>query len=341
MTQINVHAVWRFAVVVALVWLSPAVQIASAQTKIAIGYTVVNLNVLPLWIAAEQGIFRKHDIEARIVLSTGTAVTRLLDGEFQFVSQGIPATILAALEGKDLKILAPYNSGRQSVLLIARPEIKRPADLRGKRFGVISIGAGTWISAVLAVEHLGLDVRRDAISFKAVGNQLKMVQALKAGEVDAVMLDAAQAGQLRTEGYAILLDLYPANVYGAQNALTATATYVREHAATVEKVVTAMVEALAYSSSPAHKDIVLRTLMKHMQITDGAAAERGYQNFLRELNRKPYPVIERLQNMQRIMALHEPKVLNLKAEDLIEDRFVRKLDESGVIDQLYSTYGVK
>jgi hypothetical protein len=39
------------------------------------------------------------------------------------------------------------------------------------------------------------------------------------------------------------------------------------------------------------------------------------------------------------MALHDPKVLNVKAENLIEDRFVRKLDESGVIDRLYRTYG--
>jgi hypothetical protein len=41
------------------------------------------------------------------------------------------------------------------------------------------------------------------------------------------------------------------------------------------------------------------------------------------------------------MALHEPKVLDLRVEDLIEDRFVRKLDETGVIDRLYSTDGVK
>ena len=41
------------------------------------------------------------------------------------------------------------------------------------------------------------------------------------------------------------------------------------------------------------------------------------------------------------MAFHEPKVLDLKVEDVIDDRFVRKLDQSGVIDRLYTTYGVK
>ena len=59
------------------------------------------------------------------------------------------------------------------------------------------------------------------------------------------------------------------------------------------------------------------------------------------MNRKPYASVAAMQNMQRVMALHDPKVLNVKVEDLVEHRFVRKLDESGVIDRLYATYGVK
>ena len=59
------------------------------------------------------------------------------------------------------------------------------------------------------------------------------------------------------------------------------------------------------------------------------------------MNRKPYASVAAIQNMQRVMALNDPEMLNVKVEDLFEDRFVRKLDRSGVIDQLYSTYGVK
>jgi hypothetical protein len=59
------------------------------------------------------------------------------------------------------------------------------------------------------------------------------------------------------------------------------------------------------------------------------------------VNRKPYGSVAAMQNVQRVMALNDPKVLNVKVEDLVEDRFVRKLDESGVIDRLYSAYGVK
>jgi len=341
MKQTKRNSAWHFAVFVAFPWFLPSAQVASAETQIAIAHKVVSPDVLPVWIAHEQGIFKKHKVEARIFLQVGSGVDHLFSGETQFSYHGIPATTLHVVQRKDLKILAAFHDGRLSSLLVTRPEIKKPEQLRGKRFGVFGIGTGFWIQAMLALEQLGLEPKRDAISFKAVGNQLKMVQALEAGEIDAVMLDPAQAGQLRTKGYVVLLDMYPANVSASQNALTVTGAYVQEHPEVVEQVLTALLEGMAFSLAPSNKRIVLSTLMKHMQITDPAAAESGYESFLRNVNRKPYPSLERMRDMQRVMALHEPKVLNLRLEAMIEDRFVRKLDESGVIDRLYSTYGVR
>jgi len=105
--------------------------------------------------------------------------------------------------------------------------------------------------------------------------------------------------------------------------------------------VAGLVEGIAFSLSPANKDTVLKTLMAHLNISVPAAVESGYRAFLARANRKPYGSVAAMQNVQRVMALNDPKVLNVKVEDLVEDRFVRKLDESGVIDRLYSTYGVK
>jgi hypothetical protein len=62
---------------------------------------------------------------------------------------------------------------------------------------------------------------------------------------------------------------------------------------------------------------------------------------LAELKRKPYASPKALNKMQSIIAIHDTRVLKLKIEDLIEDRLVRKLDESGQIDHLYAAYGKK
>jgi len=341
MNQTKINTVWHFAVFGALLWLLSPAQVASAQAKVAIIHTVVGPSEIPLWIAHEQGLFAKQGIDAQILLQETRGVARRITGDIQLGVIGIPATIAAVVEGSDLKILAPTSSPRATTHLVAHPKVKTPADLRGKRFGVFGIGTGFWIHAMLALEHLGLDSKRDHITFVEVGNLARMARALEAGDIDAAMLDPARSSQLRSKGFSMLLDMYPANISAVQNALIVTGAYLREHPDVVEKVVAGLVEGIAFSLSPAKKDVVLKTLMAHMQLTDPAAAESGYKNFASRVLRKPYASVEAMQNMQRVMALHDPKVLNLKLADLIEERFVRKLDESGVIDRLYSTYGVK
>ena len=46
-----------------------------------------------------------------------------------------------------------------------------------------------------------------------------------------------------------------------------------------------------------------------------------------------------MRNIQRLMALHNPKVAGVRVEELIEPRFIRKLDESGYIEKVSATYG--
>lgn len=75
--------------------------------------------------------------------------------------------------------------------------------------------------------------------------------------------------------------------------------------------------------------------MKHLRINDPSIAEDGYQDQLSILNRKPYPSLEGLRNAQRLMAQQNPKIAALSVEQLIDSRFVRRLDESGFIDGLW------
>jgi ABC-type nitrate/sulfonate/bicarbonate transport system substrate-binding protein len=111
--------------------------------------------------------------------------------------------------------------------VVARPEIRRPEELRGKRFGVRALGAALWIQTILALEYMALDLKRDNISTLAIGDSPQIVRALEAGTIDAAVLSAAQSRQLRAKGFSVLLDLYPANIYVPLNALAVTATYLQ------------------------------------------------------------------------------------------------------------------
>ena len=339
MKQIKVNPFWHLPVLIALLWLLPGAQIASPQTKVSIANLIVSSSHLPLWIAHEQGLFARQGIDAEILILQ--AASRWIAGDIPFGVIGIPAAISAASEGRDLKVLVTLDAARVTGHLVVGRDIKTPDALRGKRFGVNRIGTGAWIHSILALDHLGLDPKRDGISFVEIGSVPQLVQALETGGIDAVVIDPGQSAQLRGKGFSLLLDMYPANISGVQSALVVAGPYSRQHPDVVEKVVTGLVDGIGFSLAPQNEETVRKTLKARMKISVSAAAESGYRNFLSRANRKPYASIAAMQNMQRVMALDDPKVLNVKIEDLADDRFVRKLDESGAIDRLYENYGVK
>jgi hypothetical protein len=80
--------------------------------------------------------------------------------------------------------------------------------------------------------------------------------------------------------------------------------------------------------------------MRRMR-TDAAGAEDGYLDLVRGVDRKPFASLEGMRNLQRLLKARNPKIGELKVEDIIDNRIMRKLDESGFIDKLYATYGAK
>lgn len=309
---------------------------AATPVRIKIGTASFSSSTLSLWIAQERGIFTKHGIEAQTILIRGgpTLVASLMAGDINVAFTSGVSVLGAAAQGIDVKMLTSISS-RVSWKLVAAPPIKTAPDLRGKRFGVQSIVGSTWMYSMLALEQLGLEPKRDNITFLPIGDPVTMAHALETGRIDAVVLDPVLSRGLMNKGFSLLLDLFEAKVSFPGLGLGVTRAYLEQNDSTVEEVVAALTESLAFIQVPANKPVVLKSMMKNLRMTDPVAAENGYQDQVLTLNRKPYPSLEGLRNAQRLMALQNPKIAALKIEDLIDSRFVRKLDENGLIDRLY------
>jgi NitT/TauT family transport system substrate-binding protein len=310
---------------------------ATAPVRVNIGAASVSSSALSLWAAQEQGIFAKHGVEAQLILIRGgsTLVASLLTGEIQAAFTSGVSVLGAAAQGVDVKMLTSISS-RVSWKLIANPQIKKTEELRGKRFGVQSIVGSTWMYAMLALEQLGLEPKRDNISFLPIGDPVTIGHALEAGRIDAAALDPTLSQRLTSKGFSQLVDLAKTNATFPGLGVGVTRAYLEQHAGAIEKLVAALTEGLVFVQQPANKPIALKILMKHLRISDPSVVENGYQDHLLTLNLKPYPSLDGLRNAQRLMAQQNPKIAALKVEELIDARFVRKLDESGFIDRLYA-----
>ena len=309
---------------------------APAPVRVNIGAASVSSSMLSVWAAQEQGIFAKQGIDAQLILIRGgsTLVASLLTGEIQVAFTSGVSVLGAAAQGVDVKMLTSISS-RVGWKLIANPQIKKAEDLRGKRFGVQSIVGSTWMYAMLALEQLNLEPRRDNITFLTIGDPVTIGHALEAGRIDAAVLDPPLSRRLTSKGFSQLVDLAKTSASFPGLGVGVTRTYLERQPATIEKIVTALTESLAFVQLPVNKPVALKILMKQLRIGDAAVADDGYQDHVLTLNRKPYPSLDGLRSAQRFMAQQNPKIAALKVEDLVDPRFVRKLDESGFIDRLY------
>lgn len=319
-------------------------QLASAlgQTKITIGVAAMSPRTIPLLLAQEQGLFAKQNIEARIVLIKGAPilVASLVSGDLEVGYTGGTSVLGAAAQGPYLKILSSISS-KLTHTMLAHPSLKSPEQLRGKRFGIQSMGGTTWMHTILGLEHVGLEVKRDNIKILMIGDSVLIGQALEAGRVDAAVLDGGLARRLISKGFTVIVDLTPANIPMVNQAVVVAPDFVQKRGELAERIVMVLVDSLAFTLASMNKNAVVRILMRRLQIDDPKVGEEGYQDLLTSIERKPFPSIEGLRNIRRLMATQNPKAANVKIEDLIDNRIIRKLDENGYMDRVAAAYGLK
>jgi ABC-type nitrate/sulfonate/bicarbonate transport system substrate-binding protein len=262
-----------------------------------------------------------------------------VSGDIQVGYTGGTAVMGAAVGGADLKILAVLTN-KVTYDLVARPGIKNPEDLRGKQVGVTSIGGTNWMGTILGLERMGLDPTRDKINFIVAGDDSVRTQGLLVGAMDATAVDGVYGRILREKGLTVLAEFSALKIPITATSMVLRDTFIQKNPRTVESLLKAVLEGLIWGIAPMNKNKVIELISKRLRITTQEAQE-GYKDMLLGLERKPFPSVEGLKNIQRLMKLRNPRMAELKVEELIDDRVMHKLAENGFIDGLYSKYGIK
>ena len=319
---------------------SNAALAPQALTKIAIGYATISGASAVLWTAQDEKLLAKNGIEADLVFMPGspTLIAAINSGSLAVGYTGGTATLGAAAGGVDFKILEASH-GRVMHDLVVKSEIKEPKDLRGKRIGVTSIGGTGWMAGMLAFEQLGLNPDKDKLIVSGFGDMRIVSQALESGTIDGGLVSGNYTAQFRRLGFGTLGELERIPLLGSS--VVVKQSFVQSQPELLRNFIKALVEAHAFVLSPIKKQSVLRILTKRLNITDPSVAEDTLQDLWRRMDKKPYPSLEGLRNIQRFMQARNPKVGQVKLQELIDDSIMRELDKSGYIDRIYAEYGVK
>lgn len=312
---------------------------AAAPSRLVIGYASTTPRLMPLWMARDQGFFAKYGIESEPVLlrSGATLVTGMASGDIQIGRTAGAAVLAAVAAGHEIKMLATFSS-RNSYDVVVRPNIKRAEDLRGKKLAINSVGGGTWIGAMLWLEHFGIDPQRDQILLQSVGDQGVQSQALESGVVDVVFVDSVYSKLLKQKGMTILAESRELTQPLVSQSTIVPRAFLQQYPDVAEGYLKGEIEGIAFAVAPKNKPAVIKTLMRRLRV-DAAAAEEGYSDMLRGIDRKPFASLEGMRNLQRLLKPRNPKIGELRVDDVVDNRIMRKLEESGFIDRTFAAYG--
>ena len=185
----------------------------------------------------------------------------------------------------------------------------------------------------LGAERLGLDPTRDNINLRVLGEDAVRVQALVSGTIDATALDGVYSRRLHERGFPILAEFSKLNLPIVSTGVVARKVYIESRPAAVENVLKALLESNAFVLAPANRSATLRIIQRHLKVGE-REAEEGYKDMAIGLERKPFPSLDGLRNAQRLMKGRNPKLETIKVEELVDDKILRRLDDSGFFDRL-------
>jgi NitT/TauT family transport system substrate-binding protein len=306
-------------------------QAAQAVTKVVMTSGSFSEREAAMYVAQDLGIFRRYGIDLTFVTvrSGPVGMAAMASGESQFHSgSATGATLGSAAEGMDLV----YVAGIINKLIgniMATPKIKTPADLKGKPIAVTSASGGSWMFTTLALEYWGIEAKRDGISFRILGDESVRSQALFNESVAATHLGYTFSAPLIAKGFTNLGDLSKLPIPFQSTGILTTRRFINSNPEIVENVLRGVVDSLHFVAAPENKPAVIKSLMKGLRLKSIEQATEGYDTLANIYDRKIYPRVDGVRNVIRLLGQTNEKIRKLKAEELVDDRFVRKLEKEG------------
>ncbi len=287
------------------------------------------------WIAEELGLFRKYDLDFQLVyiVSASLVTAAILGGDGQVAITGGEAIIRAFAQGAtDLVFIASAkNTLTHSIL--AKPEIKRPEDLKGKKMGVSRLGSNSHYFVIQALRQNGL--QPTDVNFIQTGGQAENLAALLSGAVDAATMTGPSGGtRAAAQGFRYVVYGPELRIPFAAATLVTRRSVMRARGPVIEKFVRVMAEAVKIMFTD--KELTYRVLGKQLRISDRKLLDAAYDEEIKVMERRLEFKTEAFQAILDETARVDARAKKIKPQDLIDRRYVEGLEKSGFFDKLWA-----
>ena len=308
---------------------------AQPLRKIRIGYPSISSRQAQLWIAKDEGIFRKHGLDVELIFLRGgqVAIQALTGGDPPLVTIG--NVIIANLQGHDIVLVGSVeNSYDQSVF--ARPGMmSRMEQLKGKRFGISGFGSATHNAALILFKKFNLEPTKD-VAFVPTGTGPERLAAMSSARIDATFFNPSEVPQALKAGFVEIIQMADIGFEVQGSGLATSRSYIKANREIVKSALKAYVEGIYYVFT--NKGATIKSLTRYMRTDDQEVLEYSYQHYLKRTPKKPYPTMKGIQNLVDMSAPQIPQAKTAKPEQFVDLSFLHELEKEAFFDEMARRY---
>jgi NitT/TauT family transport system substrate-binding protein len=302
------------------------------DTRIRYGVTA-SVAHLPVVVARDAGLFKKYGFDVEVIHIRGGALitTTIMSGSVQFSGAGAESVVAARVEGGDVVLLAcPVD--QDAVYLVARPEIKSAADLKGKSAAVTRLGSTTHFYLRSALGQIGVDEKD--MTILQLGSGGEIAAAMMGGRIAASALTFHNAYPFMQMGWPVLADLSKGDFIYPSSCVASSRALVKNSPAMVERFLKAYLEAIRVIKKDAA--FTERVLKKWQSLTDALVVKKTIEVYGPLFKPAPYVPDKGLDVVLKELSRRRPLAKEFLNFDLYRDHApLEKLVRAGFIEQLY------
>jgi len=240
---------------------------------LVVGYSSVTSVFLPFWIGNEAGFYKKEGLDAQLIYiaSSTTMAQAMFAREVAVSTVNSGSVVSSGLQGGDLVLMgAVINTA--AFYVMARPEIARAQDLKGKRIGVTRLGSSSDFAIREYLKKTQLQAGRDVNIIQA-GRMPELAAALNSGSISAAPLSAPSSYVAEQKGNRVMANLAREGIYFVIAGLTTTRRFLREQRSDAKAFCArSVVRRILCSSSATRPKVFYANMRRSMTLACSRAA---------------------------------------------------------------------
>jgi NitT/TauT family transport system substrate-binding protein len=307
---------------ISIVILMLASRSAHSQENVRVAYPSVSASTIMLMIANKEGYYKEEGLNVELLSIRGEIAIRIaLAGEIDFFTNAGSA-LAAVARNVPLKILAVVQD-KPGWDLIALPNIKSIAQLRGQTVAIMSPEGSLAVVTREILRKNGLDPSKDANLVVMGGDDVRF-PALKGKAIQATLFNAAASIRAQRDGFTKLASASE-YVSAIQGGIAVTDERIKQQPAKIARFMRASLKGLSFFVNK--RDASIKYMIDILKIKDREMVASIYDEEAKITVRNGISEDKILQPLIDDMKRTTKSQREMKVSDVFDFSFARKAGE--------------